>query len=75
MIKTLKRHGNSHALLVDKPLMEAIGIDSSSRLQITISGNSLVVTPVEAGIGRAEVEQAVESLLPRYGDMLKRLAE
>ncbi len=74
MIKTLKKHGNSQALVIEKALMEALGIEADSPLQISISGNSLVVTPVHVGVGRERVRKAIEKLRPRYGDMLERLA-
>lgn len=75
MIKTLKKHGNSQALVIDKPLMEALGIQEDSALQLTVSGNSLIVTPVHVGLGRDKVAESIEELRPRYGDMLRRLAE
>ncbi len=75
MIKTLQNHGNSKALVIDKAIMEALGIEGDSPLQITISGNSLIVTPVHVGVGRERVAAAIEKLRPVYGEMLKRLAE
>jgi antitoxin component of MazEF toxin-antitoxin module len=75
MVKTLQKHGNSQALVIEKPLMEALGIEPNSPLQVTVSGNSLVVTPVHVGIGREKVSEIIEKLRPRYGDMLQRLAE
>ncbi len=75
MDKTLQKHGNSQALVIEKPLMEALGIESDTPLQITVSGNSLVVTPVHVGIGRERVGEILDKLRPRYGDMLHRLAE
>ena len=74
MIKTLKKHGNSQALVIEKALMEALGIEADSPLQISISGNSLIVTPVNVGVGRERVREAIDKLRPRYGDMLERLA-
>ncbi len=44
MVKTLQKHGNSQALVIEKALMEAIGVEADSPLQITVSGNSLIVT-------------------------------
>ncbi len=75
MIKTLKKHGNSRALVIDKALLEALGIEGDTPLQLTVSGNSLIVTPVHVGVGRGRVNDAIEKLRPRYGEMLKRLAE
>lgn len=75
MVKTLQKHGNSHALVIDKALMEVLGIEADSPLEVTVSGNSLIVTPVHVGVGRERIAQEIEDLRPRYGDMLKRLAE
>lgn len=75
MVKTLQKHGNSQALVIEKPLMDALGIDAETPLQVTVSGNSLVVTPVHVGIGRERVGKIVEELRGEYGDVLKRLAE
>ncbi len=75
MVKTLQKHGNSQALVIEKPLMEALGIDTDTPLQITVSGNSLVITPIHIGIGRKKVGEIIDKLRPKYGDMLRRLAE
>ena len=75
MIKTLQKHGNSQALVIEKSILDALGIDSGSQLVVSISGQSLIVTPVGVGIGREAVAQAIAKLRPRYGQMLKNLAE
>jgi len=75
MVKTLQKHGNSHALVIDKALMEVLGIEADSPLEVTVSGNSLIVTPVHVGVGRERIAQEIGELRPRYGDMLERLAE
>jgi antitoxin component of MazEF toxin-antitoxin module len=75
MVKTLQKHGNSQALVIDKALMDALGITPETPLQVTVSGNSLVITPANVGIGRDAVAASIQRLRPRYGDMLKKLAE
>ena len=75
MVKKLQKHGNSQALVIDKPIMEALGIDADSPLQLTISGNSLIISPVNVGVGRERVLETIEKLRPRYRQMLERLAE
>lgn len=75
MIKRLTKLGNSQALVIDKPLLEALGVDADTPLQLTVSGNSLIVTPAEVGVGREAVAASIEKLRPRYGRMLKKLAE
>ncbi len=75
MIKTLKKHGNSMALVIEKPIMEALGIQVDTPLQVTLNGNTLMVTPTHVGIGRERVEQSLKKMRRRYGAMLKRLAD
>lgn len=75
MVKTLQRHGNSQALVLDKALLEAIGADTETPLQITVSGNSLIVTPINVGLGQEKVQASLEKLRPRYKQMLENLAK
>lgn len=75
MIKVLQKHGNSQALVIEKSILDALGIEPDTQLEITISGQSLIVTPVNVGVGRHAVAESIQKLRPRYGKMLKKLAE
>jgi antitoxin component of MazEF toxin-antitoxin module len=75
VIKTLKRHGNSMALVIEKPMMEALGITEETPLQVTVSGNALVVTPANVGVGPERMKSTIKEIRKRYGPMLKRLAD
>lgn len=75
MIKTLQKHGNSMALVIEKPMMEALGIKEDTPLQITLNGNALVITPANVGVGRERIEELLKKMRRRYGPMLKRLAD
>ena len=74
MVKTLQKHADGQALVLDEALMKALGIDADSPLELTVSGGSLIVTPVEAGVGREKVDEVVDGLRDRYGSMLENLA-
>jgi antitoxin component of MazEF toxin-antitoxin module len=75
MIKTLKKHGNSMALVIEKPMMEALGITEETPLQLTVNGNALVVTPANVGVGPERMKTVIKEIRKRYGPMLKRLAD
>jgi antitoxin component of MazEF toxin-antitoxin module len=75
MVRTLQKHGNSHALVIDRTLMDALGIDPETPLQITVVGGSLVVAPADVGLGREAVDTFLRRVRPRYARMLKRLAQ
>jgi len=74
MIKTLRKHGNSQALPVDKAIMEAMGIDVDTPLHVTIKGNTMIVTPANVGAGSEVVAKSLKKMRRRYGRALKRLA-
>lgn len=75
MIKKLQKHGNSQAIVLDKTLMEALGINQDTHLQVNINGNSLIITPVNVGIGKEAVSESIKKLRPDYENMLKNLAD
>jgi antitoxin component of MazEF toxin-antitoxin module len=75
MIKTLKKHGNSMALVIEKPIMEALGIQADTPLQVTMNGNTLMVTPTHVGVSPERLKHVIKGLRKRYGPMLKRLAD
>ncbi|MEI8015932.1 MAG: hypothetical protein WCH20_13995 [Nitrospira sp.] len=75
MVKMLKKHGNSMALVIEKPMMEALGITEETPLQLTVNGNALVVTPANVGVGPERMKTVIKEIRKRYGPMLKRLAD
>jgi antitoxin MazE len=46
MKKKLVQVGNSLALVIDKPILELIGIDATTELEMNYDGQSLSLTPV-----------------------------
>ena len=74
MTKTLTKHGNSLALVIDKPILELLKIDADTPLDVTTDGTSLVVSPANRR-RRAKFEAAVQDTFKKYPKMLKRLAE
>ncbi|MCI0846413.1 MAG: AbrB/MazE/SpoVT family DNA-binding domain-containing protein [Chloroflexi bacterium] len=75
MIKTLTRHGNSAALIIDKALLEILRIDMDTPLEIVTDGENLIISPVRDGAQPQRVTQALEQVNERHGRTLKRLAE
>ena len=75
MIKKLTKHGNSWALVIDKPVLELFKIKPETPLEITTDGRTITVSPVESKGRRAKFEAALEKTNRRYGRALKKLAE
>ena len=75
MIKKLSKHGNSLALVIDRSILELLGIDEKTSLELSTDGAALVIAPVRDKKRRKRFELALASTNERYGKALKRLAE
>jgi antitoxin component of MazEF toxin-antitoxin module len=49
MIKTLRPVGNSLGLIIDRPILELLGIDRQTQLRVTTDGKVLFIEPVTEG--------------------------
>lgn len=75
MRKRLTTTGNSLALVLDRPVLEATGIDATTTLEVSTNGDVIVVTPVRPKKRAARLGSALEAINARYAGVFKRLAE
>ncbi|MEA2239797.1 MAG: antitoxin MazE [Thermoanaerobaculia bacterium] len=75
MKKKLTRTGNSVALVLDKPLLQQLGLEDGSDVEISASGDVLVVTPIREHARRRRLAKIMDGLDARYGGVFRRLAE
>ncbi len=75
MIKTLIKHGNSLALVIDKPILEMLRVDADTPLELTTNGDHLMVSPVREGPRQARLRKALDKINRKHGDDLRRLAQ
>jgi antitoxin component of MazEF toxin-antitoxin module len=75
MSKRLTRSGNSLALVIDKPLLEALDIDAETELELSTDGDVLVVSPLRERKRSAKMKELVTEAHEQYGGVFKRLAE
>jgi antitoxin component of MazEF toxin-antitoxin module len=75
MRKKLTKTGNSLALVLDKPLLDRVGIDASTPLEVSTDGQVIVISPVRAHRRTARLKQVVEEAHRRYSGAFRRLAE
>ena len=73
MVKTLTRHGNSLALVLDRGVLDLLKIDAKTPLEITTDGRTLLVSPADPARKRA-ISAAYAKVNKRYARALKRLA-
>jgi antitoxin MazE len=75
MLKKLTRHGNSLALVIDRPILDLLNIDSDTPLDISTDGRRLIVAPAEPSERRRKFEAAQRTAHKRYAKAFKKLAE
>ena len=75
MIRLLQKHGNSHALVIEKALMDQLGIGPDTPVQLTVTGRTLTITPANVGLGDERVTDLMAQARARYGKALRKLAK
>lgn len=75
MIKTLVKHGNSFALVIDRSILKKLDISANTPLEVTVSGGSLIVSPIRDKARQKELRGSLNKINQKFGDDLRRLAE
>ena len=75
MVKKLTRHGNSLALVIDRPILDLLKIDPETPLDVSTDGKQLIIAPAKPSSRRKKFEDAQEWAHTRYGKAFKKLAE
>lgn len=75
MVKRLTTHGNSSALIIEKPILELLGIGPKTLLEIATDGRNLIVSPVREANREKKIQEALRKINRRHGKTLKALAK
>jgi antitoxin component of MazEF toxin-antitoxin module len=75
MVKKLTRTGNSVAVVLDKELLEATGLDAGSTVEISTDGRVIIISPPVEKKRSEKVDRILGKLDRRYGAVFKKLAE
>jgi antitoxin MazE len=81
MIKKLSKHGNSLALLIDKPILELLDVNENTQFKIRIEGDKIILEPVrkESDVltisENAKLQKSYEDVIKKYDAVLKKLAK
>jgi len=75
MVKKLTKHGNSLALVIDRPVLELLHIDSETALDISTDGKRLIVAPAKPSARRDKFNAVQKEAHKRYGEAFRKLAE
>lgn len=73
--KRLSKHGNSLALVIDRSILDLLGIDENTTLNISTDGRALVIAPAHSKPRQKRFERAVAACNQQYGEALRRLGK
>lgn len=75
MNKTLIKHGNSLALVIDKPILEMLQITADTPLELTTNGDAILIRPIRDKRRQRQLQASLDKINERFGDDLERLAQ
>jgi len=75
MVKKLTQHGNSLALVLDRPILDLIKVDAETPLDISTDGQRLIISPIRNVVSDKDFKAALAHVNRKHGKTLKRLAE
>lgn len=75
MIKNLVKHGNSWALVIDRPILELLKIDPQVPLEITTDGRSMLIAPASSSDHEKRVCAARNKVNAKHSQAFRKLAE
>ncbi len=75
MIKKMVTHGNSAALIIDKPILQLLKIDENTPLELTTDGRNLIISPIDDEKRERKFKSALERVNKKHGKTLQKLAE
>ena len=71
----LTRMGNRLVLVLDKRLLDRVGIDADTALDVSTNGQVIVVFPVRDRRRTARLKRIVAEARARYDGVFRRLAK
>jgi antitoxin component of MazEF toxin-antitoxin module len=74
MIKKMVSHGNSAALIIDKPILEILKIDMDTPLEISTDGKNLIISPVLDAKRETRFRAALQKVNKKHVKTLRKLA-
>lgn len=75
MVKTLTKHGNSYALIIDKPILDLLKFEPGEPLEVTTDGKVLTISRASDASRMSRLSKSLAKVNAKHGKALKRLAE
>jgi antitoxin MazE len=76
MTKRLQTIGNSAGIILDKPILDLLGITSETELELSTDGHRLIITPTPSPASRRRKLTAIQAkVLKNHEGTFRKLAK
>jgi antitoxin component of MazEF toxin-antitoxin module len=75
MVKKLVSHGNSAALIIDKPILDLLKVDMDTNLEITTDGTNLIISPIKDAAREKKFRNALAGVNKKHESTLRKLSK
>jgi antitoxin component of MazEF toxin-antitoxin module len=80
MAKKLTKHGKSLALVIDKPVLDTLGITDKTNLELIVVEDTLIIKPKRKSSSASKKRQAslsrtAHDIMDKYESVFKKLAK
>jgi antitoxin MazE len=75
MIKKMVQHGNSAAIIIDKPIMELLDFNIDTPLEISTDGRNLIISPIADAKRMEKLKASLSKINKKHRKTLEKLAQ
>lgn len=75
MVKKLSAVGNSLGIIIDRPILELLGITKDTPLEIRTDGEALIIRPAPANTLTDRALAAADELMDAHDETFRKLAK
>jgi antitoxin component of MazEF toxin-antitoxin module len=75
IVKQLVQHGNSKAIVIDKAVLQAAGLDETTMFQIVVDPNSGITIQSVKPVNDNLFKKSLNKMMKKHSKLLKRLAD
>jgi antitoxin MazE len=69
------KHGNSWAVVIDRPILDLLKIAPESQVELTTDGHSIRIAPVNSDDKKSKVRAARAKVNAKHSNAFRKLAE
>lgn len=74
MIKKLSAVGNSLGLIIERPILELLGITKDTELEVKTDGEALIIRPAKLG-KKERIRVSTKRMMDVHRETLRKLAK